>query len=59
MRTIRTTVRLLTLTLIASSLTAVTLAPAASAGTSIDLQLVKGGLDGPAGFTFLPNGRIA
>jgi len=46
------------LTLIASSLAVVTLAPAANAGSSIDLQLVKGGLDGPAGFTFLPNGRI-
>jgi hypothetical protein len=58
MRTIRTTVRLLILTLIASSLAAVTLAPAANAGASIKVLKVKGGLRGPAGFTFLPGGKL-
>ena len=58
MRTIRTTVRLLILTLIASSLAVVTLAPAANAGASIKVLKVKGGLRGPAGFTFLPGGKL-
>ncbi|MFI5393200.1 MAG: hypothetical protein ACHQY1_05670, partial [Myxococcota bacterium] len=58
MRTIRTTVRLLILTMIASSLAAVTLAPAANAGSSIKVLKVKGGLRGPAGFTFLPGGKL-
>ncbi len=58
MRTTRTAVRLLVLTLAATSLAAVTAAPSATAGTTIDDRLVKGGLNGPSAFTFLPNGRI-
>jgi glucose/arabinose dehydrogenase len=58
MSTSRTTARLLILTLIAGSLTAIAFAPTASAGSSIDVVKVKGGLQGPAGFTFLPSGKI-
>ena len=54
----RTTSRLLALTLIATSLAVVTLVPAANAGSSVRVVKVTGGLNGPAGFTFLPSGKV-
>ena len=49
--------RLLLLTLVASAVVATSFTPA-SAGSSIDVVRVKGGLRQPAAFTFLPGGKI-
>jgi quinoprotein glucose dehydrogenase len=57
MHTLRSTTRLATLTLVFAAL-AMAAAPSAQAGTSIHVEEVKGGLNGPAAFTFLPNGNI-
>ena len=53
----RSIVRVCTLTLLATTLAAIGIAPA-RAGTSIVVKRVKGGLNGPAGFTFLSNSKI-
>jgi aldose sugar dehydrogenase len=62
MRTIRIAPRVLgrlvALALIATTLATVSVMPTARAGTTIDTELVKGGLNGPAGFTFMPSGKI-
>jgi aldose sugar dehydrogenase len=50
--------RVLALAVVASSMAIVGIAPPVQAGTAINAVLVKGGLNGPAGFTFLPDGRI-
>ncbi|HEY6567006.1 MAG TPA: PQQ-dependent sugar dehydrogenase [Actinomycetota bacterium] len=51
-------VRAFTLALVAMALAAMSVMPTAQAGTTIDTELVKGGLDAPAAFTFLPSGKI-
>jgi glucose/arabinose dehydrogenase len=58
MRTVRTIARTLTLALVATTMATIGTIPSAEAGTTIDVDLVKGGLNGPAGFTFMPDGQI-
>jgi Glucose/sorbosone dehydrogenases len=54
----RITVRILGLTLMAAMLTTAEATQPAMAGSGISVKLVKGGLNGPAGFTFGPGGLI-
>ena len=58
MRRTRTTARLMALALVTTALAVVGTMPAAHAGSTIAVKTVKGGLRQPAGFSFLPNGKI-
>ncbi len=58
MRSNRTLIRSIVLTLTCTSLAVLGSGPAAQAGSGIVAKRVVTGIDGPAGFTFLKDGRI-